>query len=248
MSNMKKWGATLAFVALVAAASPATYKFLSGGQPSQDPAGRSADARAERTAGRRPRRRRRRRLAQPASQRQRPGRGQSGSGKVGSSRLGVMPRNRLPGGGFHYDPSLNARWRHRPSRAAPVSSQRQRRARHLHRAVRRTVAGLLPGRHAGAADGAPLPAQVGQEPHRPAEHGSAELPGLPAGPPAADGRADGRRRRPRARGASPHAARGQRHRGRHDRGRVGPRVAGCRACAWSRATASTWPTPTSAPP
>jgi len=110
MLNMKKWGAALAFVALVAAASPATYKFLSGGEPGRDPSVRSADARAERASGSA----RADAIAARAgktggsSSARATGRGQAGSSKADSRRLAVMPRNRLPGGGFHFDEALNA--------------------------------------------------------------------------------------------------------------------------------------------
>ncbi len=118
MLNLKKWGAALAFVALVAAASPATYKFLSGGQPGLDPSGRSADARAERASDRA---RARARADAIAARAGKTGASNSatGRGRAGGSRLGVMPRNRLPGGGFHYDEMLNTGGRvDRP--AAPV--------------------------------------------------------------------------------------------------------------------------------
>ena len=109
MSNMKKWGATLAFVALIAAASPSSYKFLTAGRSDADRLDGSAQARADRSqAGAR---------ADAVAARQgksanaagnvASGSYQAGSGKVANSRLAVMPRNRLPGGGFAYNPALN---------------------------------------------------------------------------------------------------------------------------------------------
>jgi subtilisin family serine protease len=105
MSNMKKWGAALAFVALIAAASPASYKFLSGGKPAQDRSSGQADARGGRAtvAGGSAAQALREGKASASAT----GRGQSRGGKSGQAGLAVMPRNRLPGGGFHFDESLN---------------------------------------------------------------------------------------------------------------------------------------------
>ncbi|HEX4853102.1 S8 family serine peptidase [Arenimonas sp.] len=109
--SIKKWGAGLAFVALVAAASPATYRFISGGQAAQDPSGRSADARTARAPGSA----RADAVAARAGESAAEGssyrtalRGQSASSGKAVPRFAVMPRNRLPGGGFHYDELLNA--------------------------------------------------------------------------------------------------------------------------------------------
>jgi subtilisin family serine protease len=109
MVNMKKWGAALAFVALVAAASPVTYQFLSGGRPGPEPAGRPADARAERlqASARADAIAARAGNAAASSSVRATDRGQAESSHAGSRRLAVMPRNRLPGGGFLYDESLN---------------------------------------------------------------------------------------------------------------------------------------------
>lgn len=123
MLSIKKWAAGLAFVALVTAASPATYKFLSGSQPVLDPSDRSVDGRAERVPGSaradaiaaRPGQ------ADAGSGARATGRDQAGGSNTGGSRPAVMPRNRLPGGGFLYDESLNAGGDvDRP--AAPVAS------------------------------------------------------------------------------------------------------------------------------
>ena len=106
MSNMKKWGAALAFVALVAAASPASYRFLTSGQGSaergdarvqagqgtQSAAGTASTASAARFGA----------ASSTSSTRS-----QSGKGSTGGSRFGVMPRNQLPGGGFSYNELLN---------------------------------------------------------------------------------------------------------------------------------------------
>ena len=51
MLNMKKWGAALAFVALVAVASPPAYKFLSRAEPATDPSELTDEERAELAAG-----------------------------------------------------------------------------------------------------------------------------------------------------------------------------------------------------
>jgi subtilisin family serine protease len=123
MLNMKKWGAALAFVALVAVASPPAYKFLSRAEPGLDPSELTDEERAELAAGSarfdaiaaRPGQ-----VAASSSARA-PGRAQAASAHAGVRRLAVMPRNRLPGGGFHYDELLNAGGDvDRP--AAPISS------------------------------------------------------------------------------------------------------------------------------
>lgn len=116
---MKKWGAALAFVTLVAVASPATYQFLSGGKPGADRSGRSGDALDARDAIGAGNERTDAVAARAAAAEtwvygtRAAGRGQAGSGMAvrqgaGAGPLAVMPRNRLPGGGFHYDAGLNA--------------------------------------------------------------------------------------------------------------------------------------------
>lgn len=108
MSNMKKWGAALAFVALIAAASPASYRYLSGAKPGEDRSSRlggdrsdlsSADARSGVRVARE---------GKDGARTGTAGRHEAGSGKLSGSHLGVMPRNRLPGGGFAYNELLNA--------------------------------------------------------------------------------------------------------------------------------------------
>ncbi|MFY2762792.1 S8 family serine peptidase [Arenimonas sp. MALMAid1274] len=118
MVKMKKWGAAIALVALVAAASPATYRYFAGQQAGVDPTGRSADARTEpgpvgARAGV---------IASRAGKgTATPGRGQYARSNVERRGAVVMPSNRLPGGGFRYEESLNIGGGvNRP--AAPVTS------------------------------------------------------------------------------------------------------------------------------
>lgn len=113
MLSMKKWGAALALVAVVATASPVTFKYLSGGKLVEDPSDPSADALAPGAAGNV------RGGAFLASAGGSDAFGGSdraaarsyGTHEVGAKesgrRFAVMPRNRLPGGGFFYDESLN---------------------------------------------------------------------------------------------------------------------------------------------
>ncbi|HEU0152897.1 MAG TPA: S8 family serine peptidase [Arenimonas sp.] len=106
---MKKWGAALALVALVAVASPVAQRFAPErradaarpARPVDAPAAQAAgsargDAAAARAVGTAD-------DSAPAARR-----GQAGSRGTDASRFVVMPRTRLPGGGFHYDPALNA--------------------------------------------------------------------------------------------------------------------------------------------
>lgn len=112
MSNMKKWGAAIAFVALVAVASPPSYKFLTGSRPASERASAQAEARSERqqaaaraTAAAIAAREGKARANGSGSA---SGRSAAAGGKSAGSRLGVMPRNTLPGGGFSYNELLNA--------------------------------------------------------------------------------------------------------------------------------------------
>ncbi|MCX7032776.1 MAG: S8 family serine peptidase [Arenimonas sp.] len=107
MSNMKKWGATLAFVALIAAASPASYKFLTAGKAETDRSGGSADASRNGKSGDAAMAAARSGKSSAANSAGAASGYQPGSGKVAANRLAVMPRNRLPGGGFAYNPALN---------------------------------------------------------------------------------------------------------------------------------------------
>lgn len=110
MSNIKKWGAALAFVALIAVASPSSYKYLTAARDGADGLGGTAEARADRqsSAARADAVAARQGKANTSGSAVVSGRHQPGSGKVANSRLGVMPRNRLPGGGFAYSELLNA--------------------------------------------------------------------------------------------------------------------------------------------
>lgn len=130
---MKKVGAALALVTIVAVASPATYPLLSGDEAGGDRAGgsgRALDARSQAaTADERP-------LAGAAT-RANDGARATGHGQAGASPsvrygtsggpLAVMPPNRLPGGGFRYDPALNAGDGVTRPAAAPSGSDRRSR-------------------------------------------------------------------------------------------------------------------------
>lgn len=109
MSNVKKLAGLLAFVALVAVASPPAYRLLAGTQaaPAANQGTRLGDRRpgseqrlesaaAGSTARQAP--------AQRAAQAQAGATARSGK----KPRLGVMPRNALPGGGFAYIEGFNA--------------------------------------------------------------------------------------------------------------------------------------------
>ncbi len=119
MSNIKKWSAALAFVALIAAASPASYRYFADGQQGKGRSGGSAEGRSERMAADNRAAARVARDGKAAGSAA--GRNQASGGKQAGARLGVMPSNRLPGGGFHYDESLNVgAYIERP--AGPVQS------------------------------------------------------------------------------------------------------------------------------
>ena len=113
MSNMKKWGVSLAFVALVATAAPASYQYFASGKAGSERLSSAAQARNDRAAagaatsaaGSRGDA-----AAAKASPRQGAQGNASGSGKgrTGNREFAVMPRNRLPGGGFAYNELLNS--------------------------------------------------------------------------------------------------------------------------------------------
>ena len=109
MSNAKNWGAALVFVALVAAATPSAYQLLVSGAASPDSAESRTGREVERPGGAPGAGV----IAAGRDSEERPANGAAprgyarDGGKSSEPWIGVMPRNRLPGGGFHYDARLN---------------------------------------------------------------------------------------------------------------------------------------------
>ena len=110
VSNAKEWGALLVFVALVAAATPSAYRRLGSGPAFADRSESVGQGEFERHqgatdadsigAGQG-------RAVERAGRASEAGYG-SGAYQSNPAWLGVMPRNRLPGGGFYFDPGLNS--------------------------------------------------------------------------------------------------------------------------------------------
>ncbi len=111
MSNRKNWGVTFAVLVLVAAASTAAYRVIGDGQSGPSDHDRpdvAGDVRADRHTGAAITDALPVRHEKAGGQDSSALQGPSGTGKVATSRLGVMPRNQLPGGGFLFDPALNS--------------------------------------------------------------------------------------------------------------------------------------------